>query len=111
VRACPRHIMELIPADQKIYLGCVSKNFGKAVKSVCELGCIGCGLCANPKTTPDELITMDGKLPVVHYERVKDPAAELGNAVVKCPTNSFVVRDPDLKLPEKKKPEKETAEV
>ena len=92
VRACPRNIMELIPRDQHVYVACMSKDFGKAVKSVCRVGCIGCGLCANPKTTKNEIITMDRKLPVVHYDRVKDPEKDLGNAVKQCPTHSFGIR-------------------
>jgi len=92
VKACPRNIMALIPRNQKVYLACVSKDFGKAVKSVCKVGCIGCSLCANPKTTDNEIITMDGKLPVIHYNRVKDPDRDLTNAVEKCPTHSFAVR-------------------
>ena len=51
VKICPRDIMALLPRDQKIYLACVSQGFGKAVKSVCDVGCIGCTLCANPKVT------------------------------------------------------------
>lgn len=93
VKACPRNIMELIPRDQKVYLACVSRDFGKAVKAVCKVGCIGCSLCANPKTTANEIITMDGKLPVIHYERVNDPSLDLENAVNKCPTKSFGVRE------------------
>jgi electron transport complex protein RnfB len=92
VKACPRGIMALVPRDQKVFLACVSRDFGKKVKLVCKVGCIGCGLCANPKTTADEAITMDGKLPVIHYDRVKDPWKDLENAVQKCPTHSFGVR-------------------
>lgn len=100
VRACPRHIMQLIPRNQGVYLGCVSRDFGKAVKSVCKVGCIGCSLCANPKTTPDEMITMDGKLPVIHYQRVKNSLKDLENAVAKCPTHSFAIRRIDVPAPE-----------
>ena len=92
VRACPRDIMEMIPWDQKVFVACVSEGFGKAVKSVCKVGCIGCSLCANPKTTPDEIITMEGKLPVIHYEKVKNPWQDLEKAVEKCPTKSFGIR-------------------
>jgi Na+-translocating ferredoxin:NAD+ oxidoreductase RNF subunit RnfB len=92
VRACPRGIMELLQTDQKVFIACVSRDFGKSVKSVCKVGCIGCGLCANPKIIADEIITMDGKLPVIHYEKVKDPINDLNGAVEKCPANCFYVR-------------------
>lgn len=107
VRACPRGIMELIPRDQKVFIGCVSLDFGKAVKTVCKVGCIGCSLCANPKTTADEIITMDGKLPVIHYEKVKDPWGDLENAVDKCPTKSFGVRGEGSPVPAELKEEEE----
>lgn len=100
VRACPRNIMKLIPRNQRVYLGCVSRDFGKAVKTVCKVGCIGCSLCANPKTTADEIITMDGKLPVIHYNRIKDPQQDLENAVNKCPTRTFVIREVNVPAPE-----------
>ena len=107
VRVCPRGIMELIPRDQKVYIACVSKDFGKAVKAVCKVGCIGCGICANPKTTANEIITMDGKLPVIHYGRVKDPWKDLENAVNKCPTKSFGVRGEIPVAPSREKVEEE----
>jgi Fe-S-cluster-containing hydrogenase component 2 len=92
VKVCPRGIMELIDTNQLVFLACVSKDFGKRVKSVCKVGCIGCGLCAKPNVTEDEKITMDGKLPVIHYNKVKDPFEDLKNAVEKCPTHSFGIR-------------------
>jgi electron transport complex protein RnfB len=101
VRACPRGIMELVPKTQKVFLACVSRDFGKAVKSVCKVGCIGCGLCANPKTTAEGIITMDGKLPVIHYDNVKEPWKDLENAVNKCPTKSFGIRGEETPMTEK----------
>ncbi len=98
VRVCPRGILELIPKDQKIFIGCVSRDFGKKVKSVCKVGCIGCGLCAKPTITENQIITMDGHLPLIHYERIKDPVGDLKLAVEKCPTKSFVVRGSDVKV-------------
>jgi len=88
VSACPRGIMKLIPVSQKVFLGCVSQDKGKAVKQVCKVGCTGCTLCANPKTTPSGSIQMKGNLP----EIVNPNAEDLMNAVQKCPTKSFIVR-------------------
>ena len=101
VEACPRDIMELISSDQYVFIGCKSQDFGKSVKGVCSVGCIGCTMCANPKTTADGKITMDGKLPVIHYEKVTDPLRDLTKAVQKCPTKSFALRgNVILELPE-----------
>jgi len=110
VKACPRNIISLIPVSQKVYLGCVSKDFGKAVKSVCKVGCIGCGLCARPKIVENEIITMDGKLPVIHAEKSKDLLKDLEKAIDKCPNNCFVVRGKEQKKKEKE-PEVEEESV
>ena len=51
---------------------------------------------------------MDGKLPVIHYEKVQDPIKDLVNAVNKCPTHSFAVRHEGIEqssLSERKKEE------
>jgi electron transport complex protein RnfB len=111
VEACPRGIMELIPWDQKVFMGCVSRDFGKAVKSVCKVGCIGCSLCANPKTTSDEIIVMDSNLPVIQYDKVKEPWIDLAKAVDKCPTDSFGIRGKRPPMPKEEKEEKEEAAV
>jgi hypothetical protein len=42
------------------------------------------------------MITMDGKLPVIHYERVQNPKKDLENAVAKCPTQSFGARQENI---------------
>ncbi|MEJ2627674.1 MAG: 4Fe-4S binding protein, partial [bacterium] len=92
VEACPRGIITLIPKSQEVYLGCISQDFGKAVKSVCKVGCIGCGLCAREKIVENEIITMEGKLPVIHTKKSKDLLKDLEQAVEKCPNSCFVVR-------------------
>jgi electron transport complex protein RnfB len=86
VKACPRGIMDMIPKSAQVYLACVNKDKGKAVKAVCSVGCTGCTLCANPKTTPSGAIKMDGDLPVVDYS-ISD---NLLVAKYRCPTNSYV---------------------
>ena len=89
VSACPRGIMKLIPVSQQVFLGCVSQDKGKAVKQVCKVGCTGCTLCSKPKITPSGSIQMKGNLP----EIVDIKAEDLMNAVEKCPTKSFAVRE------------------
>jgi H+/Na+-translocating ferredoxin:NAD+ oxidoreductase subunit B len=87
VEACPRDIMDLVPKAANIYIACKNPNKTKAVKTVCKIGCTGCTLCANPKTTPSGHIAMDDKnnLPVFDYSVEDDPIV----AVHKCPTDSL----------------------
>ncbi len=88
VGACPRCIITLIPDSQKIYVGCISKSRGKAVKEVCAVGCIGCGLCTKPKITPSGKVALKDNLPVFPKDW-----NDFETAVEKCPTNCFVVRN------------------
>ena len=45
VAACPKHLIEIVPYDQKHLVQCSSKDKGKDVMSVCSVGCIGCKMC------------------------------------------------------------------
>jgi Na+-translocating ferredoxin:NAD+ oxidoreductase subunit B len=89
VEECPKGIMELIPRSQKVFLGCVNQDSAKAVREVCSVGCIACGLCAKEKITPSGKLQMKGNLPEV----VPD-WEDFDTAVKRCPTKSFVVRTP-----------------
>ena len=86
VAACPKNIMDMIPASAQIYLACSSQDMGKDVSNVCKVGCNGCKVCVNPKNCPSGAITMNGNLPVVDYS-IEDnlivPAA-------KCAPNSYI---------------------
>ncbi len=101
VEACPKDIMKLVPKDAKIYIACVNEDKGKAVKLVCKIGCTGCTVCANPKTTPSGQINMikEKNLPLFSYDVEDDPIA----AVHKCPTKSLADK---LNRPKPPKPVK-----
>lgn len=45
VAKCPRHLIELVPYEQQIFVGCSSHAKGKAVTGACDVGCIGCKKC------------------------------------------------------------------
>ena len=45
VAACPKHLIELVPYDQKHLVQCSSKDKGKDVMKACSVGCIGCKMC------------------------------------------------------------------
>lgn len=89
VEECPKGIMQLIPRSQKVFLGCVNQDSGKAVRQVCSLGCIGCSLCAKPNITPSGKIIMKENMPDIPPDW-----DDFDMAVQRCPTKSFVVRIP-----------------
>ena len=90
-KACPRHVISMVPfkSEQMYILRCNNKDFGKDVKSVCKVGCLGCGACARQAAN---IIKMQGKLPQFDYENY-DPATihEIMQTVIeKCPVGGFV---------------------
>jgi len=86
VRICPIHLFTLEPDTTIIYLTCSSLDRGKAVKDVCSVGCIGCGICV--KVTGGDAMEMKDNLPFIDYN--KSPNLILAH--YKCPTNSYIDR-------------------
>lgn len=86
VKECPKQTLILLPRSKLVYLACVSHDKGKAVKSVCRVGCIACNLCV--KACPAGALTMVNNLPVMDFTKCTD----CGICVHKCPTHSFVDR-------------------
>ncbi|MBD3371998.1 MAG: RnfABCDGE type electron transport complex subunit B [Candidatus Coatesbacteria bacterium] len=91
VTACPRDIIALIPYDEPVFLGCVNRDRGKAVKEVCSVGCIGCSLCSREKGNPNGGIKMDGALPVLDFDHEDH---DFSDPLRACPMSCFVRRLP-----------------
>jgi RnfABCDGE-type electron transport complex B subunit len=91
VKACPRDLISLLDVNYKTYLGCSSRDSGKAVKSICSVGCITCGLCA--KKDPHGAIAMENNLPVLDHQKA---GGEFSVAAEVCPMSCFVVEEPEL---------------
>ena len=79
VAECPRHIIEMIPYEASTVVSCNSKDFGKDVKEVCSVGCIGCGICQ--KNCPQGAITVENFL--AHVDQSKCDGC--GICKEKCP--------------------------
>ena len=45
IAACPKHLIELIPYEQKTFVRCNSNAKGKVQLAICQAGCIGCRIC------------------------------------------------------------------
>ena len=108
IHECPKNLFTLEPDSTMIYLACSSHERGKAVKDVCSVGCIGCGICV--KVTEGDAIEMKDNLPSIQY----DESPNLLLAHYKCPTNSYVdlaVKRPHMSIDTKCKGHGECAKV
>jgi len=79
VQACPRNLIELVPHSQKQLVNCASKDKGKDVMQVCEVGCIGCKLCEKVCTV--EAIKVVDNIAKITYET----CTNCGACKEKCP--------------------------
>jgi electron transport complex protein RnfB len=83
VKICPRNVISIEPfrEDKIIASPCSNKDKAKDVKSVCNVGCIGCSAC----TRASDIITMKDNLPVVDYDKYsEEPMENIIKAMEKC---------------------------
>ena len=89
-RACPRHIISMVPfkADRMLAVACSNKDFGKDVRAVCKVGCIGCRACARASS----LFKVEDNLSAIDYDQYDpDKMEALNLAVNKCPMKRLVL--------------------
>ena len=82
-KACPKGIINMVPfsQDTMLVVACNSKETGRDTRSMCKVGCIGCGLCAKKS----DLFTVENNLATVDYSQYRlDEGVE--TAKEKCPT-------------------------
>lgn len=84
VKTCPNHLIELVPYDAKVVVGCNSKDKGPDVMKACKVGCIGCGICA--KNCPASAVTVTDFL--AHIDQ--DKCTQCGICQEKCPKKVIV---------------------
>lgn len=88
-KACPRGLIEMVPFghENMMTVACNSRENGKSTRSMCQVGCIGCGLCAKLSgvfAVEDNLARLD----FAAYA----PCEENESALHKCPTGAIVYR-------------------
>ena len=77
--ACPKSIIKLLPASQRVEPGCSSKDKGAKVMKICDFGCIGCMKCQ--RECPADAIKVIDNLAVVD----NDKCVKCGHCADVCP--------------------------
>jgi len=89
-KVCPRNIISMVPfkASRMLVVACANQDFGKEVKAVCKVGCLGCKAC----TRASDLFTVEQNLPSIDYDKY-DPEnmADLEVALNKCPSKRLTM--------------------
>jgi len=95
-KACPRNLIEMVPFgyENMMTVTCSSKENGKTTRSMCKVGCIGCGLCV--KQT--EIFTVEDNLARLDYGKYQ-PNEQTETAMNKCPTGVIVYCGPTAPEP------------
>lgn len=85
-KVCPRKVISMVPfkAEEMFVMACSNQDFGKDVKSVCKVGCIGCKACTR---LSEGLFEMEGNLAHIDYDKYEpqDVASVMGAVLDKCP--------------------------
>ena len=88
VATCPKSLIELIPysaSKENVKVHCSSKAFGKPVKEVCAVGCIGCKMCT--RVCEVGAITVGNNIAHIDYEK----CINCGACAAKCPSKIIMV--------------------
>jgi Na+-translocating ferredoxin:NAD+ oxidoreductase subunit B len=90
-KACPRHIISMVPfKDERMFIvACSNKDFGKDVKGVCKVGCLGCKAC---ERLSKGLFTVEDNISTIDYDQYDPETVEETMEVVleKCPMKRIV---------------------
>ena len=84
VAACPKDLVELVPASAPIHVLCGSRDKGGVARKACSLACIGCKKCE--KFHAEGQVVVEDFLARVDYENPPADAAELEE----CPSGAIV---------------------
>ncbi len=103
-KACPRNLIVMVPFkhDPMMTVACSSRENGKNTRAFCQVGCIGCGLCAKQS----DAFKVEDNLAGLDYAKY-EPNGQNEAAYNKCPTGVIVYRGksaPEPREPKAKQP-------
>jgi len=79
IKTCPKHIIHLVPYYADVNIACSSHNRGAALRSVCNIGCLGCHICE--KVCPHDAITVTDNLAEIDFVK----CTGCGECATRCP--------------------------
>lgn len=82
-RACPKKVIEVLPAGNAVLVSCHSKDRGGQTRKNCEVGCIACGKCE--KVCPFDAPSIADNLSRIDLGKCQ----VCGLCVPQCPTNAI----------------------
>lgn len=85
--ACPRNIIDRVPfsSDTMFAVACSNRDPGRAMKTICKVGCIACGACAK---AAGEIFEVRDNLAELNYDAYEN--ADPDAAAQKCPTKVII---------------------
>lgn len=82
--ACPKKVIEVLPASRAVLVSCHSKDKGGDVRKNCQVGCIACGKCV--KVCPFDAPKIDNNLSRINIDKCR----VCGLCAGVCPTHAIV---------------------
>ncbi|MGD0282746.1 MAG: 4Fe-4S binding protein [Dissulfurispiraceae bacterium] len=82
--ACPKKVIEVLPASRAVLVSCHSKDKGGDVRKNCQIGCIACGKCV--KVCPFDAPKIDNNLSRINIDKCR----VCGLCAGVCPTHAIV---------------------
>jgi Na+-translocating ferredoxin:NAD+ oxidoreductase RNF subunit RnfB len=83
-QACPKRVIEVLPASRQVLVACHSKDKGVDTKKNCQVGCIACGKCV--KICPFDAPSVANNLSRIDIDRCR----VCGLCVAGCPTKAII---------------------
>lgn len=84
ISVCPKKLISFVPYEGKLAVACNSSDKGPVTMKACQVGCIGCGICA--KNCPAQAVTVTDFHAVIDQEK----CTGCGTCAEKCPKKAIV---------------------